>query len=249
MDPPAPETMMRALEELNYLACLDDEGELTDLGSRASEFPLDPALAVMLITSPEFYCSNEILSIVSLLSVPQIFTRPANNKKRADEAKGHFIHAEGDHLTLLNVYHAFKGEEMKGAKMKKWCHEHFLSFRHLTSADNVRNQLKAIMEYQEIELMSTPWGDKDYYINIRRALVSGFFMQVAHREGNGKIYRTIKDDQSVILHPSTGLKTEYDWVLYNEFVLTTKQYVRTVTGIRPEWLLVSRPPLSTLGAG
>lgn len=26
MDPPAPETMMRALEELNYLACLDDEG-------------------------------------------------------------------------------------------------------------------------------------------------------------------------------------------------------------------------------
>ena len=26
MDPPAPETMMRALEELNYLACLDDDG-------------------------------------------------------------------------------------------------------------------------------------------------------------------------------------------------------------------------------
>ncbi len=47
--------MMRALEELNYLACLDDEGELTRLGGLASEFPLDPALAVMLISSPEFY--------------------------------------------------------------------------------------------------------------------------------------------------------------------------------------------------
>ncbi|KAL4727571.1 DEAH-box ATP-dependent RNA helicase prp43 [Fusarium chlamydosporum] len=87
MDPPAPETMMRALEELNYLACLDDDGELTTLGSMASAFPLDPALAVMLISSPEFYCSNEILSITSLLSVPQIFTRPANNRKRADEMK------------------------------------------------------------------------------------------------------------------------------------------------------------------
>lgn len=42
MDPPAPETLMRALEELNYLACLDDEGELTQLGRLASEFPLDP---------------------------------------------------------------------------------------------------------------------------------------------------------------------------------------------------------------
>ncbi|KAI7203974.1 putative pre-mRNA-splicing factor ATP-dependent RNA helicase, partial [Hortaea werneckii] len=69
MDPPAPETLMRALEELNYLACLDDEGELTALGKLASEFPLDPALAVMLISSPEFYCSNEILSLTALLSV------------------------------------------------------------------------------------------------------------------------------------------------------------------------------------
>jgi len=32
MDPPAPETMMRALELLNYLGALDDEGELTELG-------------------------------------------------------------------------------------------------------------------------------------------------------------------------------------------------------------------------
>jgi len=68
MDPPAPETMMRALEELNYLACLDDDGNLTALGRMASEFPLDPQLAVMLISSPEFYCSNEILSLTALLS-------------------------------------------------------------------------------------------------------------------------------------------------------------------------------------
>jgi pre-mRNA-splicing factor ATP-dependent RNA helicase DHX15/PRP43 len=32
MDPPAPETLMRALELLNYLGALDDEGELTPLG-------------------------------------------------------------------------------------------------------------------------------------------------------------------------------------------------------------------------
>ncbi|GEQ70695.1 hypothetical protein JCM33374_g4374 [Metschnikowia sp. JCM 33374] len=52
MDPPAPETMMRALEELNYLQCLSDEGDLTPLGRLASLFPLDPMLAVMLIGSP-----------------------------------------------------------------------------------------------------------------------------------------------------------------------------------------------------
>ena len=96
MDPPAPETLMRALEELNYLACLDDNGDLTQMGRLASAFPLDPALAVMLISSPEFYCSNEVLSLTALLSVPQVFVRPASARKRADEMKALFAHPDGN---------------------------------------------------------------------------------------------------------------------------------------------------------
>ncbi|EON61234.1 pre-mRNA-splicing factor ATP-dependent RNA helicase PRP43 [Coniosporium apollinis CBS 100218] len=240
MDPPAPETLMRALEELNYLACLDDEGELTHLGRLASEFPLDPALAVMLISSPEFYCSNEILSLTALLSVPQLFVRPASARKRADEMKDLFAHPDGDHLTMLNVYHAFKAPEAQN-NPKQWCHDHFLSYRALQQADNVRLQLKRIMEREELELMSTPFEDKKYYENIRRALVSGFFMQVAKRDGSGKTYVTVKDEQNVLLHPSTVLGQDSEWVVYNEFVLTTKNYIRTVTAVKPEWLLDIAP--------
>ena len=239
MDPPAPETLMRALEELNYLACLDDDGNLTVLGKLASEFPLDPALAVMLISSPEFYCSNEILSLTALLSVPQIFVRPASARKRADEMKALFAHPDGDHLTMLNVYHAFKGTQPQ-ANPKQWCHDHFLSLRALQSADNVRLQLRRIMETHELDLISTPFEDKKYYENIRRALVAGFFMQVAKKESSGKTYTTVKDNQSVLLHPSTVLGQDSEWVVYNEFVLTTKNYIRTVTAVKPEWLLVSR---------
>ncbi|KAF2239010.1 P-loop containing nucleoside triphosphate hydrolase protein [Viridothelium virens] len=240
MDPPAPETLMRALEELNYLVCLDDEGELTHLGRLASEFPLDPALAVMLISSPEFYCSNEILSLTALLSVPQLFVRPANARKRADEMKDLFAHQDGDHLTMLNVYHAFKSDQAQ-QNPRQWCHDHFLSYRSLQQADNVRLQLKRIMERSEIELMSTPFEDKKYYENIRRALVSGFFMQVAKQDPSKKVYTTVKDDQSVLLHPSCVLQQESEWVLYNEFVLTTKNYIRTVTAVKPEWLLDISP--------
>ncbi|KAK3052006.1 DEAH-box ATP-dependent RNA helicase prp43 [Extremus antarcticus] len=234
MDPPAPETLMRALEELNYLACLDDEGELTHMGTLASSFPLDPALAVMLISSPEFYCSNEILSLTALLSVPQVFVRPASARKRADEMKDLFAHQDGDHLTMLNVYHAFKSPAAQD-NPKQWCHDHFLSFRALQQADNVRMQLKRIMEREELELLSTPFEDKKYYENIRRALVAGFFMQVAKKDN--KTYTTVKDNQSVLLHPSTVLGQDSEWVLYNEFVLTNKNYIRTVTAVKPEWLL------------
>ncbi|KAI4086666.1 MAG: hypothetical protein LQ344_007370 [Seirophora lacunosa] len=239
MDPPAPETLMRALEELNYLACLDDDGELTALGHLASDFPLDPALAVMLISSPEFYCSNEMLSLTALLSVPQIFVRPTSARKRADEMKALFAHPDGDHLTMLNVYHAFNSPQAQ-ENPKQWCHDHFLSLRALQSADNVRMQLKRIMESREVELVSTPFEDKKYYENIRRALVAGFFMQVAMKDST-KTYVTIKDNQNVLLHPSTVLQQESEWLVYNEFVLTTKNYIRTVTVVKPEWLLDIAP--------
>lgn len=59
---------MRALELLNYLAAIDDDGELTELGSMMAEFPLDPQLAKMVIASCDYNCSNEILSITAMLS-------------------------------------------------------------------------------------------------------------------------------------------------------------------------------------
>ncbi|OMP09461.1 hypothetical protein COLO4_05452 [Corchorus olitorius] len=58
MDPPAPETLMRVLRVLNYLGELDDDGNLTELGEKMSEFPLDPQMSKMLIVSCEFNCSK-----------------------------------------------------------------------------------------------------------------------------------------------------------------------------------------------
>lgn len=232
MDPPAPETLMRALELLNYLGALDDNGDLTELGSMMAEFPLDPQLSKMLIASSDYNCSNEILSVTAMLSVPQCFLRPNEAKKAADEAKTRFAHIDGDHLTLLNVYHAFK----QNSEDVSWCYDNFVQYRSLKSADSVRQQLARIMDRFSLKRTSTDFNSKDYYLNIRKALVCGFFMQVAHLERTGH-YLTVKDNQIVQLHPSTCLDHKPEWVLYNEFVLTTKNYVRTVTDIKADWLI------------
>lgn len=102
-----------------------------------SEFPLDPQLGKMLVASPEFRCSNEILSIAAMLSSPNVFLRPREAAKAADEAKARFTHIDGDHLTMLNVYHAFKAQ----GEDSQWCYDNFLNFRSLKSADSVRTQL------------------------------------------------------------------------------------------------------------
>ncbi|GMM57962.1 DEAH-box ATP-dependent RNA helicase [Maudiozyma humilis] len=241
MDPPAPETMMRALEELNYLACLDNDGNLTALGRLASQFPLDPMLAVMLIGSFEFHCSEEILTIVAMLSVPNVFVRPPKDKKRSDAHKNIFAHPDGDHITLLNVYHGFKSDEAYEYGIHKWCRDHFLNYRSLASADNIRAQLERLMVRHNLTLNTTDYDSPRYFDNIRKALASGFFMQAAKKRSSGKGYITVKDNQDVLLHPSTVLGHDSEWVIYNEFVLTSQNYIRTVTSVRPEWLIELAP--------
>ncbi|KAL7112476.1 hypothetical protein ACP275_04G005300 [Erythranthe tilingii] len=236
MDPPAPETLMRALEVLNYLGALDDEGNLTKLGEIMSEFPLDPQMGKMLVVSPEFNCSNEILSISAMLSVPNCFIRPRDAQKAADEAKARFGHVDGDHLTLLNVYHAYK----QNKEDPQWCYDNFVNHRAMKSADNVRQQLARIMARFNLKLCSTDFSSRDYYVNIRKAMLAGYFMQVAHLEHSGH-YLTVKDNQVVHLHPSNCLDHKPEWVIYNEYVLTSRNFIRTVTDIRGEWLVDIAP--------
>ncbi|KAJ7710009.1 P-loop containing nucleoside triphosphate hydrolase protein [Mycena rosella] len=232
VDAPAPETLMRALELLNYLAALDDEGNLTTLGGIMAEFPLDPQLAKMLIVSPEFRCSNEMLTITAMLSVPNVWLRPNNQRREADAAKALLTVPDGDHLTMLNVYN----EYVTNQHDKNWTWSHYLSARALAQADNVRKQLERTMERYEVDIVSLSDQNK-LYANVRQALVCGFFMQVAHKEGEKGNYLTVKDNQVVALHPSCGMDTQPEWVIFNEFVLTTRPYIRTVTEVRPEWLL------------
>ena len=236
MDPPAPETLMRALELLNYLGALDDDGNLTQVGTVMSEFPLDPQLAKMVCVSPQFKCANEILTITAMLSVPNPFIRPRDQQKEADDAKAQFSHVEGDHLTLLNAYHAFK----QNGEDSQWAWNNYLNFRAMKSADNVRSQLMRIANRYNMNLQSTEFTSRDYYLNIRKAILSGYFMQVAHLERKGS-YLTVKDNQEVSLHPSTCLDNKPQWVVYNEFVLTTKNYIRTCTTVEGAWLIEIAP--------
>lgn len=59
---------MQALEELDYLAVLDDDGNLSEIGIIMSEIPLEPQLAKALLASCEFDCVSEMLTIAAMLS-------------------------------------------------------------------------------------------------------------------------------------------------------------------------------------
>lgn len=211
-----------------------------------AEFPVDPQLGKMLISSADYNCSNEILTLVAMLSVANCFVRPNESRRQADAAKAEFAHPDGDHLALINVFYAYKANH----EDPKWCFANFLNQRTLKSADSVREQLKRIMTRLHVPLNTTEFIESNqgqaYYDAIRKALTSGFFMQVAYLQQNKK-YDTLKDSQTVELHPSTLLEDKPQWVVYNEYVLTSKNYIRTCTGIKPEWLFEICPAYFELG--
>ena len=99
---------MRALELLNYLGALDDDGELTELGSMMAEFPLEPQLSKMLITSTDYNCSNEILSITAMLSGQQC--SDASGQGIADPPE-HYPHLLVLSSSAPGLPEAYRGQE------------------------------------------------------------------------------------------------------------------------------------------
>lgn len=190
MDPPAPETLMRALELLNYLGSLSDEGDLTKLGSKMAEFPVDPQFSCALINSPKYNVVNEILTIVSMMQAPSCFLRSSNQYRESDAAKLNFAHESGDHVTLLNVYNKF----IENNSDPKWCYDNYLNYRSLKNVCNIRSQLKRTFERVVGDISPSSPEDPSYYDNIIKALCEGFFMQVAKLTAKGR-YITCKDSQ------------------------------------------------------
>ena len=103
MDPPPQENIMNSLYQLWILGALDNTGDLTTMGRRMVEFPLDPSLSKMLLFAHESErCSTEVLIIVSMLSVPSVFFRPKDRIEESDAAREKFFVPESDHLYVLS---------------------------------------------------------------------------------------------------------------------------------------------------
>lgn len=196
MDPPPVQTLLTALEQLFALSALDSEGLLTRLGRKMAVFPMEPPLAKMLILSADLNCSEEILTIVSMLSVQNVFHRPKEKQALADSKKAKFHQPEGDHLTLLTVYNAWKASKFSNP----WCFENFIQARGMKRAQDVRKQLLGYMDRYNQDVVSCGKN----YTKVRRALCGGFFRHAAKKDPQ-EGYKTLVEGTPVYIHPSSSL--------------------------------------------
>lgn len=85
--------------------------QITELGRRMARFPLDPKFSKIIMSAPKFDCVSEILDLISILTVENVFVESTDKKEMALAAHSKFHSKFGDHVTLLNVFQGYLSTE------------------------------------------------------------------------------------------------------------------------------------------
>lgn len=236
MSKPSPESLRTAVEQLCILGAVDrkdDHVSLTPLGKKMACFPLEPRFSKTLLISPDFSCAEEVLTIISLLSVDSVLYNPPARRDDVLAVRRKFISSEGDHMTLLNIYRAFK----KVSGNKDWCRENFVNSRNMGLVLEVRAQLRDICIKMNMKLESS----LSDLTNVRRCLAHGLFMNAAELQPDGS-YVALDTHQPVAIHPSSVLfQAKPACVVFNELLHTSRCYMRDLCLVDAEWLQEAAP--------
>lgn len=230
MDPPPQDNLLNSMYQLWIQGALDNTGELTPMGQKMAVFPTEPSLAKMLIVAEKMGCTAEIVTIVSMLSVPTVFYRPKERLEESDAAREKFFVPESDHLTLLNVYTQWRSNGYRD----DWCLKHFVQPKAMRKAREVRSQLMDMMKSEKMPYISC---DTDWDI-IRKCICSAYFHQAGRIKALGE-YVNCRTGMPCHLHPTSalyGLGYNPDYIVYHELVMTSKEYMQCVTSVDPHWL-------------
>jgi pre-mRNA-splicing factor ATP-dependent RNA helicase DHX16 len=242
MDPPPASALIASLETLYALGYLDSNGAVTKLGRRASELPLDPRLAKVLLTAESLGCVDEIIVLVAMVQeAGTLFFAPKDKKVAAESAKQRFCQATaatgGDMIAFLNVWNEFVENEYSPL----WCRDNFIQYRSLNRVRNVIEQLTKLCE--RVEIFPSSCGVHEYP-KILKAFTAGYFANVARLSRDGISYRVIGKGQgtSLHIHPSSCLRDmRPKLIVFSEMVLTSKEFARTCAPVEPAWLTEMAP--------
>ncbi|KAM9961402.1 hypothetical protein ACTFIR_004247 [Dictyostelium discoideum] len=230
LESPPVASVIKSLELLFCLDAISDNGSLTELGKKMALFPLDPMYSKTLIKSIEFECSEEVLIIISILSVESIFFTPKEKKKEVEDVKKIFFSPDGDHITFLNVFREF--QKSKPQQQQQWCFDHFINLKSMIKVLNVFEQLVKYCISLKLPIVSCG-SDFD---RIKKSFIGGFFLNTAILQPDKK-YKTMVDNKEIQIHPTSFLFDQKpQHILYNELTITTKAFARNIIPIEGSWL-------------
>ncbi|BAZ95156.1 ATP-dependent helicase HrpA [Thiohalobacter thiocyanaticus] len=232
IDPPDPRYVRDGFRLLHELQAIDDDSRLTDIGRKLARLPLDVRLGRMLLAAHAEGSLEEVLVIVSALTVPDPRLRPLEAQQAADEAQAAFRDEQSDFVGFLKLWRFYREQErhLTRRKLQRLCERHYLSWVRLREWKDIHGQLLGLVRELDLQFNAEPAE----HGAIHRALLSGLLGNLAFK-GEGQEYTGAR---GIKLHifPGSGLfRKPPKWIMAAELVETGRQYARTVARIEPQW--------------
>lgn len=195
---------------------------LTPVGRELARLPVDPTVGRMILQARREKCLREVMIIAAGLSVQDPRERPLDKQAAADAAHRRFRHPDSDFLSLLGIWDAYheQFERLSQARLRRFCHDHFLSYVRLREWRDIHAQLVDVLEDREdfkptsvfdglpgsdpiaVEAMMAFGGAG--YRAIHRSVLSGLLGNVAHWDEENRLYKATQD-RRVVLFPGSVL--------------------------------------------
>ncbi len=255
IDPPERRLIRDGYETLLELGAVDEQHQLTPMGAELAKLPVDPRIGRMILAAARLDCLGIVLPIAAALATQDPRDRPIDKQQQADEAHARFEHESSDFLTLLNLWRAYQkqSKHLTHSKLRKWCHEQFVSFVRIREWESVHEQLHELvadMGYQprsrhaaKGERGASPEAAHDeVYEPVHRALLTGLLCNVG-KKGEQGFYKGCRGGAFKIFPGSALFGKGPGWVMASEIVQTTQVYARGVARIEPRWIEDAAPHL------
>jgi ATP-dependent helicase HrpA len=218
---------------LKELQAVNSRGELTAVGRQLCRLPVDPKMGKMLITAAAEGALQEVLVIVSALSVQDPRERPADKQQAADEKHRQWQDIESDFVSLLNLWQHFE-EQRQGlsrGQFDKYCRRQFVSPLRMREWRDLHHQLHSACRELTLKENHQPAG----YPAIHRSLLSGLLGQIGFRHENKEYLGT--RNRKFYVFPGSGLqKKPPKWLMSGAMLETSKLFSHHNASIDPEWL-------------
>ena len=219
--PPGKEGIIGAVDTLNMLGALNKDNSLSSIGKLMVQFPLEPRISRIIVESIIRYPNvlEEAIIASSFLSTNSPFLLPQGEEMEARKAHHAFRDMQGDFVSYLNIFSAYKNSTNK----ERFCKKNYLDERVMSEIDNINEQLKEIVSDMNIPILNG--GSKGDYLC---CIASGMIQFVCIRTGKEK-YKTLTTDR-ISIHPgSVMFKQDPLYFVAGEIVRTSRMYAMSVS--------------------
>lgn len=224
---------IRLLDELGALKAERKQAlQLTPAGRQLSRIPVDPRLARMVLEAAKRGALDEVLVIVSALSIQDPRERPLDKKQKADELHGRFADPDSDFSAWLKLWRYLQEQQelLSNNQFRRLCKQELLNYLRVREWQDLYAQLRQVADELALPVNSSAAD----YQSIHVSLLSGLLGQLGVRDSEAD-YLGARQSRFYVFPGSHLFKKKPKWVMTAELVETSRLYARTLAKIEPDW--------------